>query len=114
MRLAVALLLALPAASSAAAGECASLVASMCADAPEDAVPARRVIRQTVAPPDFAYGDRFPVEERSLLLNPTRHDLPAVDGPWRYYAMNGAVYRVDNQTFRVLEVIRDARTWSLR
>ena len=101
------------------AGGCASLVKSMCpgASAEAGATPdttGRRVLKVEVRPPAFAIGDRFPVEERSLLMNPTRYGLEGTDGTWRYYAMDGAVYKVDTTTAQVIEVIRDSRTWGLR
>lgn len=96
----------------AMAGSCASLVASVCD--PAGQAPARRVLKVEVAPPAFARGDRFPVERRSLLMNPTRYGLPRVDGRWRYYAMDGVVYKVQNGSALVIDVIRDRRTWTLR
>lgn len=95
------------------AGECASLVKSACQATTETGA-VRRVLKVDVPPPAFAKGDRFPVEHRSLLMNPTRHRLPKVDGAWRYYAMDGVVYKVDNATATVIAVIRDRRTWNLR
>lgn len=97
------------------AGECSSLVQSVCEpDDTGDAASTRRVLKIEPRPPEFAKGDRFPVEERSLLMNPTRYRLPRVDGPWRYYAKDGVVYRVEIATAVVLEVINDRRTWGLR
>jgi hypothetical protein len=97
------------------AGGCGSLIKSMCE--PTDGQTQsteRRVQKVDVRPPEFAEGDRFPVEEHSLLMNPTRYKLPKVDGPWRYYALEGVVYRVDSKTAAVIEVIIDERTWRLR
>ena len=99
---------------------CTSLVKSMCSDtkagtdsaAPEQT--GRRVLKVEVRPPAFVIGDRFPVEEHSLLMNPTRYGLEGSDGTWRYYAMDGVVYKVDTTTAQVIEVIRDSRTWGLR
>ncbi len=94
--------------------DCSSLVASMCDGTVVDDSRLRRTLKVDVKPPAYAVGDRFPVEERSLLLNPTRYKLPKVDGAWRYYAMEGVVYRVDNASAMVLDVINDNRTWRLR
>jgi hypothetical protein len=112
-RLVLPVLIALGPAVMVEARDCASLVASACAkdEAGDDE---RRTLTVAVKPPAFGIGDRFPVESRSLLMNPTRYKLPAVDGTWRYYAMEGVVYRIDNATATVLEVIRDSRTWQLR
>jgi hypothetical protein len=93
--------------------DCASLVASACAEPGETAQEPKTLAVET-APPALAAGDLFPVEGRSLLMNPTRYKLPPVDGAWRYYAIDGVVYRVDNATTLILEVIRDSRTWHLR
>jgi hypothetical protein len=98
----------------ALAQDCTSLIKSMCSDTTAQENTTRRVLKVEVKPPAYAMGDRFPVEERSLLMNPTSHGLPAVDGPWRYYAMDGVVYKVANDTAKVIEVIRDRRTWRLR
>jgi hypothetical protein len=96
------------------AGGCGSIVASVCDDSKVAGAGDPRTLTVETAPPAFALGERFPVETRSLLMNPTRYGLAAVDGAWRYYAMDGTVYRVDNATALILEVIRDARTWGLR
>jgi hypothetical protein len=108
------LLISLGFAQPALPRDCGSLVSSVCADEGGGLQEERRTLTVEVRPPAFAIGDRFPVEERSLLMNPTRYKLPPVDGRWRYYAMDGVVYRVDNATATVLEVIRDSRTWRLR
>ncbi|NJM82495.1 MAG: hypothetical protein HC844_08355 [Tabrizicola sp.] len=115
------LILALAAATAspptdALAGECSSLVKSACegGGGQDQATAGRRVITMNPRPPEYATGDRFPVEEHSLLMNPGRYKLPKVDGPWRYYAVDGVVYRVDSKTATVLQVISDERTWALR
>ncbi|HLQ17713.1 MAG TPA: hypothetical protein VK146_01940 [Tabrizicola sp.] len=116
-RLMVTLLLAFPA-LPAAAKDCSSLVASVCAPADTAATTTspttRKVLKVKVRPPAFAVGDRFPVEEHSLLMNPRRYGLEGSDGTWRYYALDGTVYRVDTTTAQIIEVIRDQRTWGLR
>jgi hypothetical protein len=115
MRLVIAVLIGLVPASTAAAGECSSLIQSVCgAEPPADTAQPRRVLKVATRPPEFAKGDHFPVEDRSILMNPTRYRLPKVYGDWRYYAKDGVVYRVEVATATVLEVINDNRTWSLR
>jgi hypothetical protein len=107
-------LLAITLAPPAWAGECGSLVASVC-DPPSQSQPTRHkviTVKPTVTP--YRVGDRFPVETRSLLLDPARYDLAPSDGSWRYYALNGAVYRVETGTGVVLEVIRNRHTAHLR
>jgi hypothetical protein len=47
-------------------------------------------------------------------MNLTRYGLEGSDGTWRYYALDGVVNRVDNATDKIIEVIRDHRTWGLR
>lgn len=103
----------------AAAKDCSSLVASACATPSDPATattsPAtRKVLKVEVRPPAFAVGDRFPVEDHSLLMNPTRYGLEGSDGTWRYYALDGTVYKVDTSSAEIIEVIRDHRTWGLR
>jgi hypothetical protein len=107
-------LLLLSAALPAQAGQCGSIVPSVCAMPVEEAAPERKVlkVKPTVTP--YRVGDRFPVETRSLLMDPARYDLMPSDGTWRYYAMRGVVYRVDNDSGLVLEVIRSRRTSHLR
>jgi hypothetical protein len=113
--LVVAVLLGLGLANASIADECNSLVKSVCGDQPaNESTPTRRVLKVEPKPPEFATGDIFPMEDHSLLMNPTRYKLPKVDGPWRYYALDGVVYRVDIATAKVLQVINDNRTWSLR
>lgn len=103
-------------ANPAAADSCASLVKSVCPGSGTEVAPdaGRRVLTVEVQPPDFAVGDLFPVDKHSLLMNPTRYGLPGSDGTWRYYALDGTVYRVDTATAEIIEVIRDQRTWGLR
>lgn len=93
---------------------CSSIVASVCAAPSGTTTTTRKVLKVDVRPPAYAVGDRFPVEEHSLLMNPTRHGLPGSDGTWRYYALDGTVYRVDTTTAKIIDVIRDHRTWNLR
>jgi hypothetical protein len=105
--------------SPAGAEGCASLVKSMCPGASEAGTAGpeasgRRTLKVEVRPPAYAIGDRFPVEEHSLLMNPTRYDLPGSDGTWRYYAVDGVVYKVDTNSAQIIEVISDRRTWGLR
>ena len=99
---------------SALASECGSIVPSVCVMPLEEATPARKVlkVKPTVTP--YVVGDRFPVETRSLLMDPARYGLAPSDGSWRYYALRGAVYRVDIGSGLVLEVIRNHRTSHMR
>ena len=108
------LLLLLPGIAPAEASDCGSIVPSVCAKPLEETSPSRKVlkVKPTVTP--YVLGDRFPVEERFFLMNPTRYGLRLSDGTWRYYAISGVVYRVENSTGLVLEVIRDRRTSHLR
>ena len=101
---------ALPALSA----DCGSIVPSVCAMPLDDPAPARKVlkVKPTVTP--YVVGDRFPVEERSFLMDPRRYNLKPSDGTWRYYALSGVVYRVENGSGLVLEVIRTRQTAHLR
>jgi hypothetical protein len=108
------MMIALLAAPLPAAAECASLVKSMCKDDGDDATLQSRFIRLPPRPPAFAEGEVFPVEDHSLLMNPERYGLPPVDGPWRYYQIDHEVFRVDNATGRVLEVVTDGNRLMIR
>ncbi|MFP5480120.1 MAG: hypothetical protein ACLGIE_10605 [Alphaproteobacteria bacterium] len=107
------LILTLPALPGLAA-DCGSIVPSVCAMPLDDPAPVRKVlkVKPTVTP--YGVGDRFPVETRSLLMDPARYALRPSDGTWRYYAMGGVVYRVETASARVLEVIRNRHTAHLR
>ncbi|RYI34315.1 MAG: hypothetical protein EON48_02060 [Acetobacteraceae bacterium] len=96
------------------AAGCASLVTSVCETSIETPTATRKVIKVKPTVTPFVVGDRFPVESHSLLMDPTRYRLAPSDGTWRYYAVQGVVYRVENASARVLEVIRDSRTSHLR
>lgn len=101
--------LAIPVTASA----CGSLVTSVCVQEIEQA-PARKVLRVKPSVTAFVVGDRFPFESRSFVMDPARYNLKPTDGTWRYYAMDGVVYRIDLATGEVLEVIRTRRTAHLR
>jgi hypothetical protein len=101
-------------APAAVRADCASLVASMCDDDTAATGPQSRVIRLPPRAPAFAVGDVFPVQDHSLLMDPERYDLPPVDGPWRYYQVDFEVFRVDNATQRVLEVVTDGNRLMIR
>ncbi len=93
---------------------CASLVASMCPRGDQAQTMTARFLRMPVRPPAFAVGDAFPVADHSILMNPARFGLPAVDGAWRYYRVAPDVFRVDSETGRVLEVVKDGNRRLLR
>jgi hypothetical protein len=95
-------------------GECASLVTSVCAETVDQPTPGRKVIKLKPSETPYKVGDTFPVGTRSLLMDPARYDLEPSDGTWRYYAMGGIVYRVENVSGRVLKLIRTPRTAHLR
>ena len=96
------------------AGQCGSIIASVCALPLEEAAPARKILKVAPTVTPYRTGDRFPVETRSLLLDPARYGLAPSDGAWHYYAMAGVVYRVDRVSSRVLDVIRSRKTAHLR
>ena len=54
---------------------------------------------------DFKVGDLFPVYQHSMLMDLRRYKLPAVTGAWRYYVLRGMIYRVDNKSKKVIEVV---------
>ena len=56
--------------------------------------------------PDFAVGDDFPIYEHSMLMNIDRYGLPPVDGAWRYYKAGHFIYKVDANSYHVLEIVR--------
>ncbi|MBC7138326.1 MAG: hypothetical protein H5U17_06165 [Defluviimonas sp.] len=67
--------------------------------------PASRRLRAEPSRPAYAVGDAFPVYEHNMLIDPPRHGLPPVSGNWRYYRAEGHTYKVDSQSFAVLEVV---------
>lgn len=96
------------------AAECGSIVPSVCARPVDDPTPVRKVLKVKPAVTPYQVGDRFPVENHSLVMDPVRYGLKPSDGTWRYYALSGVVYRVQTQSGEVLEVIRSRRTAHLR
>jgi hypothetical protein len=121
----VAVFAVLPGLPAQAAGECDSLIKSMCeAAARPPETPQAQPAAEAVAEPQptrwlkverttpvMKVGDRFPVENHSLIMDPKRYGLPAVDGNWRYYEKDGTVYRVASDTAEVLEVVKGAKVW---
>ena len=95
-------------------GECGSIVRSVCAETADQPSPGRKVIKVKPSATPYKVGDTFPVETRSLLMDPARYGLKPSDGSWRYYAMGGVVYRVQSASGLVLELIRTPRTSHLR
>lgn len=110
----LALGLTFPALAPAKASDCGSIVASACDDGSSRANTSAKVLTVKSSAAAYTIGDRFPYETRSLLMDPTRYSLKPSDGTWRYYAMEGVVYRVQNETGVVLEVIRNRHTAHLR
>ncbi len=107
-------LLLLCSAVPAQAAECGSIVPSVCVMALDELAPSRKVLKVAPTVTPYVVGDQFPVEGRSLLMNPTRYGLKPSDGTWRYYALAGVVYRIENASGLVLEVIRSRSTAHLR
>jgi hypothetical protein len=97
-----------------AVAACSSLVASVCPEVPSADTPIARFVRLPPRPPAYAQGEVFPVNDHSLLMNPERYGLPPVDGPWRYYQIDHEVFRVDNATQRVLEVVTGGNRLMIR
>lgn len=64
-------------------------------------------LRVEPATPAYAVGDAFPVYEHNILIDPPRYGLPPVNGNWRYYRANGHTYKVDSQSFAVLDVVNE-------
>jgi hypothetical protein len=98
----------------AASAECGSIVPSVCAMPLEGPAPVRKVIKVKPTVTPYVVGDRFPFEDHFFVMDPVRYGLAPSDGTWRYYAMSGVVYRVQNGSGEVLEVIRSHRTSHLR
>lgn len=94
------------------AQDCSSLVASVCTASTTEQQ--NKFLRVEPTVQEYAIGDRFPIESRSLLIDPSRYSLKPSDVNWRYYAMNGVVYRVTIMTGEVLEVIRNRQVAHLR
>ncbi|MDP3340112.1 hypothetical protein [Frigidibacter sp.] len=69
--------------------------------------PGPKRIRVEPSVPAFGIGDAFPIYEYSMLIDPPRYGLPPVTGNWRYYRANGHTYKVDAQSFAVLDVVAE-------
>ncbi len=69
--------------------------------------PGPKRIRVEPSVPAFGIGDAFPIYEHSMLIDPPRYGLPPVTGNWRYYRANGHTYKVDAQSFAVLDVVAE-------
>ena len=106
--------LALSAPGAVLADDCNSIVASVCDEQVGGAATGAKMLSMKTTATTYVVGDRYPFETRSLLMNPARYSLQPSDGTWRYYAMAGVVYRVQNDTGVVLAVIRNSRTAHLR
>ena len=87
---------------------------SVCAETVDQPMAGCKVIKLKPSATQYKVGDTFPIETRSLLMDPARYDLKPSDGSWRYYAMDGVVYRVESMSGLVLELIRTPRTEHLR
>jgi hypothetical protein len=70
MRVLILSLLLLSPAPPAWTAECGSIVPSVCEMSLEEAAPARKVLRVMPTVTPYVVGDRFPVEERSFLMDP--------------------------------------------
>lgn len=107
------LVAALPAWAALAAGDCDSLIASVCepVGTSDKAAQGTRWLKAEQTTPRMHVGDRFPVEDHSLIMDPRRYGLPAVNGHWRYYELEGTVYRVHSDTAEILDVVKDAKAW---
>lgn len=55
--------------------------------------------------PPYDVGDTLPVYEYNILINPEYYGLPPVDGHWRYYRVNGEIFRVHAATAEILEQV---------
>lgn len=99
------LLLALPARAEEPARECRTLGTgdTFCA---VETNGTRRWVLQGQLAPRYQPGDAFPVYEYSMIMDLARYGLPPVTGPWRYYIVEGAIYRVSSQTGEVLEMVK--------
>ncbi|MEI4486313.1 hypothetical protein V8J36_08925 [Frigidibacter sp. MR17.14] len=88
---------------------------------PDDAKPAASLgPKRIVVPasqkhlPAFQIGDDFPVYKHNILMDPPRYGLPAVNGNWRYYRVEGDTYRVDAASLKVIEVVDTSANRLLR
>lgn len=91
------------------ATEVAASAATPCTLVLDEAEPApgAKFLRAEPSSPAYAVGDAFPVYEHNMLIDPPRYGLAPVDGNWRYYRANGHTYKVDAQSFAVLDVVSE-------
>ena len=73
----------------------------------DEPAPGAKFLRVEPSTPSYAVGDAFPVYEHNMLIDPPRYGLPPVNGNWRYYRANGHTYKVDAQSFAVLDVVSE-------
>ena len=66
----------------------------------------KRWVPQRALGPRFAVGDDFPIYDHSMLMDLNRYDLSPVDGHWRYYIVEGIIYKVDPTSKTVIEVVK--------
>ena len=66
----------------------------------------KRWVPQRALGPRYAVGETFPIYDHSMLMDLNRYDLPPVDGPWRYYIVEGVIYKVDPISKTVIEVVK--------
>jgi len=79
----------------------------MVLDDPAPVAAGPKHLRVEPSVPAFGIGDAFPVYDYSMLIDPPRYGLPPVTGNWRYYRANGHTYKVDAQSFAVLDVVKE-------
>ncbi|MFC7705118.1 hypothetical protein ACFQXB_13015 [Plastorhodobacter daqingensis] len=53
----------------------------------------------------YQVGDTLPAYQYNILFNPQYYGLPPVDGYWRYYRVNGEIFRVHAATMEILEQV---------
>ncbi|MDD8022375.1 MAG: hypothetical protein PHX82_04615 [Paracoccaceae bacterium] len=68
-----------------------------------------RWVLSNATAPTYAPGDAFPIYDHSMLMDLARYNLPPVDGPWRYYVVEGTIYKVSSTDATVLGVVGRAR-----
>lgn len=56
--------------------------------------------------PAFQVGDTLPFGH-NILFNPEYYGLPPVSGYWRYYRVDGEVFRVHAATMEILERVTE-------
>ncbi|MFD1912478.1 hypothetical protein [Halodurantibacterium flavum] len=99
--LSLAAALVLPA--TAVFADCDSILVADTCVAPVNTIATEAVLEEPV----YEVGDTLPIYDYNILINPEYYGLPVVNGHWRYYRVNGDIFRVHAGTAEILERVTE-------